>query len=98
MTDAAEGHWFEGIADHLGTSDQKLSLRPMWAFQLGRFRFASSGASALLYQGRETVDSGVSTVLALGGVQGVAALAGFLASPAAGYITGQVISVNGGLY
>ncbi|MEO6280422.1 3-oxoacyl-ACP reductase FabG [Roseateles sp.] len=28
----------------------------------------------------------------------VAALAGFLASPAAGYITGQVISVNGGLY
>ncbi|MBL8287887.1 MAG: SDR family oxidoreductase [Rubrivivax sp.] len=28
----------------------------------------------------------------------VAALAGFLAGPAAGYITGQVISVNGGLY
>ncbi len=28
----------------------------------------------------------------------VAALAGFLASPAAGYITGQVISVNGGMY
>jgi 3-oxoacyl-[acyl-carrier protein] reductase len=28
----------------------------------------------------------------------VAALAGFLASPAAGYITGQVISVNGGLF
>ncbi|MFO1298327.1 MAG: SDR family NAD(P)-dependent oxidoreductase [Rubrivivax sp.] len=28
----------------------------------------------------------------------VAALAGFLASPAAGYITGQVISINGGLY
>ena len=28
----------------------------------------------------------------------VAALAGFLASAAAGYITGQVISVNGGLY
>jgi 3-oxoacyl-[acyl-carrier protein] reductase len=28
----------------------------------------------------------------------VAALAGFLASPSAGYITGQIISVNGGLY
>ena len=28
----------------------------------------------------------------------VAALAGFLASDGAGYITGQVISVNGGLY
>ena len=28
----------------------------------------------------------------------VAALAGFLASPGAGYITGQIISVNGGLY
>ena len=27
----------------------------------------------------------------------VAALAGFLASPAAGYITGQVISINGGM-
>ena len=31
-------------------------------------------------------------------VDEVAALAGFLASPAAAYITGQVISINGGLY
>jgi 3-oxoacyl-[acyl-carrier protein] reductase len=28
----------------------------------------------------------------------VAALVGFIASPAAGYITGQIISINGGLY
>jgi 3-oxoacyl-[acyl-carrier protein] reductase len=28
----------------------------------------------------------------------VAALVGFLCGPEAGYITGQVISVNGGLY
>lgn len=33
-----------------------------------------------------------------GSPEDVAALAGFLASDAAGYITGQVISVNGGLY
>lgn len=33
-----------------------------------------------------------------GEAQDVATLAGFLASKAAGYITGQVISVNGGLY
>ena len=33
-----------------------------------------------------------------GTAQEVAALAGFLAGPEAGYITGQVISVNGGLY
>ena len=49
--------------DPFGTSEQKLGLRPIWAFQLGRFRFATSGASALLAQGRESVDSGVSTVL-----------------------------------
>ncbi|MDT4853524.1 MltA-interacting protein MipA [compost metagenome] len=49
--------------DPFGTSEQRLGLRPIWAFQLGRFRFATSGASALLAQGRESVDSGVSTVL-----------------------------------
>ncbi|PZO14454.1 MAG: structural protein MipA [Burkholderiales bacterium] len=49
--------------DPFGTNDQRLGLRPIWAFQLGRFRFATSGASALLAQGRETVDSGLSTVL-----------------------------------
>lgn len=48
--------------------EQRLRLRPIWAFQLGRFRFATSGASALLSQGRKPVDSGVSTVLAGGDV------------------------------
>lgn len=52
-------------APHLGTdNEQRLRWRPIWAFQLGRFRFATSGASALLSQGRKTVDTGVSTVLA----------------------------------
>lgn len=50
--------------DPFGDSRQEVRAGGIWAFQLGRFRFASSGASALLYQGRETVDSGVSTVLA----------------------------------
>lgn len=50
--------------DPFGDSEQKLRAGGIWAFQLGRFRFASSGASALLRQGRESVDSGVSTVLA----------------------------------
>lgn len=52
-------------APHLGTdNEQRLRLRPIWAFRLGRFRFTTSGASALLSQGRKTVDTGVSTVLA----------------------------------
>ena len=50
-------------ADHLGQSDQRLRLRPLWAFQLGRFRFSTARASRLLSLGRETVDPGVSTVL-----------------------------------
>lgn len=48
---------------HLGTEDQRIGAGAMWAFQLGRFRFATSGASALLSQGRQRVDSGVSTEL-----------------------------------
>ena len=52
-------------APQLGSDvEQRLRLRPIWAFQLGRFRFATSGASALLSQGRQSVDTGVSTVLA----------------------------------
>lgn len=45
-------------------NSQRTRASPIWAFQLGRFRFASSGASALLTQGRQTVDTGVSTVVA----------------------------------
>jgi outer membrane scaffolding protein for murein synthesis (MipA/OmpV family) len=48
-------------ANHLGEARQSLRLRPLWAFQLGRFRVATSGASALLSVGRQTVDPGLST-------------------------------------
>ncbi|WP_439589425.1 MipA/OmpV family protein [Hydrogenophaga sp.] len=52
-------------APQLGSdTSQRTRASPIWAFQLGRFRFASSGASALLTQGRQTVDTGVSTVVA----------------------------------
>jgi MipA family protein len=48
-------------ADHLGEARQRLKLKPLWAFQLGRFRIATSGASDLLSVGRERVDPGLST-------------------------------------
>jgi outer membrane scaffolding protein for murein synthesis (MipA/OmpV family) len=50
-------------AAHVGQTEQRLSLRPLWAFQLGRFRFATGRASSLLSVGRDTVDPGLSTVL-----------------------------------
>ena len=50
-------------AGHLGESGQSLSLSPVWAFQLGRFRLATSRANSLLSVGREAVDPGLSTVL-----------------------------------
>jgi 3-oxoacyl-[acyl-carrier protein] reductase len=34
----------------------------------------------------------------LGGVQDIAHAVAFLASPAAGYITGETLQVNGGMY
>jgi outer membrane scaffolding protein for murein synthesis (MipA/OmpV family) len=54
-------------AGHLGESEQRLSLRPLWAFQLGRFRLATSRANSLLNVGREAVDPGLSTVLVTDG-------------------------------
>eukprot|EP01041_Mallomonas_annulata_P034391 gene34391-57148_t len=44
--------------DPFGTSEQKLGLRPIWAVQLGRFRFATSGASALLAHGGQPLSPG----------------------------------------
>lgn len=50
-------------ASQIGESERKLSLRPIWAFQLGRFRLATTRANSLLNVGREAVDPGLSTVL-----------------------------------
>ncbi|HEX5805058.1 MAG TPA: MipA/OmpV family protein [Macromonas sp.] len=49
--------------DPLGGDGREQSWRPLWAFQWGRFRFATGGAAALLSLGRQRVDSGVSTSL-----------------------------------
>jgi hypothetical protein len=48
---------------HLGATGAGLGLRPLWAFRLGRFRWATGRASSLLGVGRDTVDPGLSTVL-----------------------------------
>ena len=48
-------------AGHVGQSAQTLSLSPVWAFQLGRFRLATGRANSLLSVGREAVDPGLST-------------------------------------
>lgn len=50
-------------SDTLDDGKARIKPRPMWAFQWGRFRFATGGASALLSLGRERVDSGISTAL-----------------------------------
>lgn len=49
--------------DHVGGDGRDQNWRPMWAFQWGRWRFATGGAAALLSLGRDKVDSGVSTSL-----------------------------------
>lgn len=48
---------------HLGQGRRSLGLDPVWAFQLGRFRFASGRAAGLLNVGRDPVDTGLSTAL-----------------------------------
>jgi MipA family protein len=50
-------------AAHIGEGEQRLSLSPAWAFQIGRFRLASGPAANLLSVGRAPVDAGLSTVL-----------------------------------
>jgi MipA family protein len=57
------GMGLSSSSDHLSREGARVRLRPLWAFQLGRFKLASSGASSLLSVGRETVDPGLSTVL-----------------------------------
>lgn len=53
-------------ADHVGRAEHHLSLKPLWAFQWGRVKVASGGASGLLGLGRQPVDAGVSTTLLQG--------------------------------
>lgn len=57
------GASLDSSAGHVGETEQRLSLRPLWALQVGRFRLASARASSLLSVGREPVDPGLSTVL-----------------------------------
>ncbi len=47
----------------VSSAGQRLSLSPVWAFQIGRFRLASGRAASLLSVGREAVAPGLSTVL-----------------------------------
>ena len=64
---ASRDYVFGLVANHsvnpLGTDDYRLGVAPVFAFQVGRLRFATGGASALLSLGREDVDPGVSTAL-----------------------------------
>jgi MipA family protein len=64
----ASNDYLVGVAlasssDPMDEAGASLKLRPMWAFQWGRFRLATGGASGLLSLGRDTVDPGLSTVL-----------------------------------
>ncbi|MFT7773456.1 MipA/OmpV family protein [Roseateles sp.] len=46
-----------------GASARQTKLKPLWAFQWGRWRISTSGGSALLGFGREGGGAGASTVL-----------------------------------
>ncbi|RTL17932.1 MAG: MipA/OmpV family protein [Burkholderiales bacterium] len=49
--------------DYDGSDVRKTQARPLWALQLGRWRFSTSGASALLGFGRDGGGAGASTQL-----------------------------------
>jgi 3-oxoacyl-[acyl-carrier protein] reductase len=54
--------------------------------------------TAALDEGQKTLYTNVIPAGRIARPDEVAAAVGFLASPAAGYITGHVLHVNGGLY
>lgn len=46
-----------------GASTRQTKLRPLWAFQWGRWRISTSGGSAILGFGRDSAGAGASTLL-----------------------------------
>ena len=75
-------------------------LQPMLVHKYGRIiNLASvSGLKGLSGQTNYSAAKGGIIAATKALAQEVADLIGFLASPSAGYITGEVVSINGGLY
>ena len=59
---------------------------------------AEGGMTATLDAGQRAAYTGLIPVGRMGTPDDVAAAVGFLVSPSAGYVTGQVLHVNGGLW
>lgn len=51
------------VPEYDGASQRQIKIRPLWAARFGRIRVATSGGSALLGFGRESVGAGASTQL-----------------------------------